>query len=260
MPSVAIISASLWRQRFSSDPNIIGKKVTLDGAPHEIVAVTPPDLRFFRGQQLHVELGFPERTDIFLPVRFSVYEEQGQPRVSYLGVGRLKAGATISVARAELDSSLPTFQFNPPIVGVRWWAVVHPLQTALVAETGKALWLLLSAIGFVLLIACVNVANLSLMRTVRRTRELAIRTALGATRRDLLGYSFAESLVLALAGTVVGVLISVWITDGVVAVAPIQLPRLDETSLDRGVFLLLRRCAPSPLYCLACCRPGALRR
>lgn len=237
MPRVAIISAELWRRHFSSDPDIVGKKIILNGAPHDIIGITPPELRFFRGRQLHVENAFPERTDIFVPVRFTVPEEQGLPSPNYLAIGRLKAGVTPGEVRAELDSSLPTMQFNPPIDRRMYWSVIQPLQTALVAETGKALWLLLSAVGFVLLIACINVANLSLMRTAQRTRELAIRVALGATRRDLLGYSFAESLVLALTGTVVGVVISVWVIDGVVVLAPAQLPRLDETSIDRGVFL-----------------------
>jgi predicted permease len=235
---VAIISAYLWRQRFSADPHIIGSKIVLNGVPHEIVGVTPPDMRFFRGHQLDLEVELSQKTDVFLPLRFSVAEEQGRFNVSYLGIGRLKPGITPSQARAELDNSLPSFRFNPPLpADFRWWTVVAPLQTAVVARTGKPLWILLFAVGFVLLIACVNLANLSLMRTAQRTRELAVRAALGAQRRDLLSYSLAESSLLALLGTMGGVFLSVWITDGVIALASSELPRLDETSTDLGVLL-----------------------
>jgi predicted permease len=167
-----------------------------------------------------------------------VAEEQGRPRVGYLLIARLKPEATPPQAQAELNRSIPTFRFNPPIpTEFQMLPVVEPLQTALVAETGTSLWLLLFAVGFVLLIACVNVANLSLMRTARRAHELAIRVALGAGKRDLLAYSFAETLLLAVSGTLVGFALSVWITDGVLALAPSRVPRLDETSIDASVFL-----------------------
>jgi predicted permease len=237
MPGAAIISASLWRQRFSADPHIIGRKIVLDGAPHEVIGVTRPDLRFFRGRQLHLENVLPERAEIFLPIRFTEVEEQGRFNIVYLGIARLKPGSAPAQARAELDTSLPAFRFNPPLGDFRWWTVVEPLQAALVAETGKPLWILLFAVAFVLLIVCANLANLCLMRTAQRNRELAIRVALGAARRHLLAYSFAESLLLAVLGTSIGLLLSVWVTDAVVAVAPSQIPRLDETSIDAGVLL-----------------------
>jgi predicted permease len=247
MPDVAIISAYLWRQRFSADSHIVGSKIVLNGIPHEVVGVTPPDMRFFRGHQLDLENGLPEKTDVFLPMRFSVAEEQGRFNVSYLGIGRLKPGITPSQAAAELDNSLPSFRFNPPLPGAfRWWTVVEPLQTAVVARAGKPLWVLFFGVGFVLLIACVNLANLSLMRTAQRTREFAVRAALGAQRRDLLTYSLAESSLLAVLGTVGGVFLSVWITGGVVALASSNLPRLDEMSTDLGVLLF------SAAICVLC--------
>ena len=114
------------------------------------------------------------REDVFLPVRFSVAEELGRPVVGYLLFARLKPGVTPAQASAELDASLRTIEFNPPATGgVRWWTVIQPLHTALVGDTGTVLWLLLLAVGFILLIACVNVANLSLMHAARRSRELA---------------------------------------------------------------------------------------
>jgi putative ABC transport system permease protein len=172
-----------------------------------------------------------------VPVRFSVAEEQGAVwTVSYLSIARLKAGVTLRSARAELDSSMP--RFLPPGMPGRYWTIVQPLQSALVGETGSALWLLLFAVAFLLVIACVNVANLSLVRTVQRARELGIRVALGASRRDLIAYSFTESLLLSLAGTAIGIIASMWITEAVISLAPARIPRLDEVSIDAtiGVF------------------------
>jgi putative ABC transport system permease protein len=235
-PDVAIISAHLWRRRFSADPQIVGKKIVLDGVPYEVVGVTRPDLHFFRGQQLHPRIDLSEKTDVFLPLRFSVAQEQGAWNIGFLLIARLKPGVTPASVRAQLDSSLASFgmwNFAPG----RYWTIVQPLQSALVGETSQALWLLLSAVGFLLLIACVNVTNLSLVRTVQRTRELAIRAALGASRRDLIGYSFIESLLLSLAGTAVGTIASLWITDAVVSRAPARIPRLDEVSVDSRVAL-----------------------
>src|SRR4051794_10772684 len=197
-PDVAVISARLWQQRFSADPNIIGRKIILDGTPHEVVGVTRPDLRFFRGRQLHPVFSLAERVDVFLPIRFSVAEEQGRFNIGCLPIARLKRGITPAQARGELDQSLSRIQFNPRLgVPDRFWTIVQPLQTALVGQTTKPLWFLLFAVGFVLLIACVNVANLSLMRTTQRMHELAVRAALGAGKRDLVGYSLAESLLVA---------------------------------------------------------------
>lgn len=233
-PDVAIISAHLWRQRFSADPRIVGKKIVLDGVPYEIVGVARPDLHFFRGQQLHPRLDLSEKTDVFLPLRFTVAQELGWGQ--FLMIARLKPGATPASARAELDGSLGSFgmwNFAPG----RYWTIVQPLQFALVGETSEALWLLLFAVGFLLLIACVNVANLSLGRTVQRARELAIRVALGASRRDLIGYSFTESLLLSLAGTAVGTIASMWITEALVSLAPARIARLDEVSADSRIAL-----------------------
>ena len=127
----------------------------------------------------------------------------------------------------------------------RWWTVVDPLPDGGGRPNGQRPGFVF-AVGFVLLIACLNLANLSLMRMAQRTRELAVRAALGAQRRDLLAYSLAESSFLALIGTIGGVLLSVWITDGVVALASSELPRLDEASTDVGVLLF------SAAVCVLC--------
>ena len=235
---VVILTAQLWKERFSADTNIIGRKIILDGAPHEVVGVARPDLHFFRGRQLHAQFDLAERTDIFLPARFSEAEEQQQRlNVGWLMIARLRPGLTPAQAAAELDSSLSTFQFTPREAVPEILTVVRPLHSALVSDTRKPLWFLLCAVSFVLLIGCINLANLSLMRTAQRTRELAIRIAVGARRLDLIAYSAAESLLLAVAGTAVGFMVSVWTTDVVVALAPSRVPRLDEAQIDSGVWM-----------------------
>jgi putative ABC transport system permease protein len=236
MADVAILSDSLWRRSFAADPKIIGQKILLDGSPHEIVGVTPPEMRLFHGRQLHRAIEMPERTDLFLPLRFTVREEQGYVDPVYAVIARLKAGASISQARSELDSSLATIQFlGDPLVELH--TVVTPLHTALIGDVKKGLLLLLVAVGLVLGIACVNVANLSLVRATKAGRELALRTALGASRADLVAYSIAQSLLLSLAATALGAFVSIWLTDFLIYCAPSQVPRLDEAVPDRSLFL-----------------------
>jgi len=233
-PNVAIISANMWQERFAADSQIVGSKIVLNGVPHEVVGVTPFNLHLFPGRQLHSVYDLSDQTDIFVPARFSVAQEQGTDwAVSYLCIARLKAGVTPTSARAELDSSMP--RFLPPGLPGRYWTIVRPLQSALVGATSSALWLLLFAVALLLMIACVNVANLSLVRAVQRAREHALRVALGAGRRDLIIYSFTESLLLSLAGTALGIIASMWITDTVISLAPARIPRLDEVSVDGTV-------------------------
>jgi predicted permease len=237
-PDVVILTAQLWKEQFSADTNIIGRKIILDGAPHEVVGVARPDLRFFRGRQLHAGFDLAERTDLFIPARFSEAEEQQQRlNVGWLMIARLRPGLTPAQAATELDNSLSTFQFTPREAVPEIRTVVRPLHSALVSNTRKPLWLLLCAVGFVLMIGCINLANLSLMRTAQRTRELAIRVAVGARRLDLIAYSAAESLLIAIAGTAVGFMVSVWVTDMVVALAPSRVPRLDEAQIDGSVWI-----------------------
>lgn len=236
MAGVAILSDSLWRRSYAADPKIIGQKIVLDGAPHEIVGVAPPDMRLFHGRQLHGAIAMPERADLFLPLRFSVREEQGYVDPVYAVIGRLKAGVSTSQARTELDSSLATIKFlDDPLVELH--TVVTPLHTALVGDVKKSLLLLLVAVSLVLGIACVNVANLSLVRATKSGRELALRAAMGASRADLVAYSVAQSLLLSLAATALGAIVSLWLTDYLIHSAPSQVPRLDESTPDRSLFL-----------------------
>jgi predicted permease len=235
-PNVVIISDSFWRRRFSSDPGTVGKTILLNDAPYEVVGIASADLRLFQGRHVDPLIEMPERTDLFLPIRFSAAEEQGGFSPQYLGFARLRAGVTVEQARAELESTLPTFREFPPIADGKMHAIVKPLLIAFVGDVSKGLWLLMFAVALVLTIACANVANLSLARATKRSRELAIRMALGAGRGALIRHSLLESFLLALGGTAVGSIVAMWITSFAVAWAPSQLPRLDEAGMDKTVF------------------------
>jgi predicted permease len=235
MQNVVVLSDSLWRRRFAADPEMIGKNIVLNDVPYEVVGIAPPDLWLARGRQLHPGIEMPERTDIFLPIRFSAAEEQGAFRAEYVAIARLKPGVTPEQARAELDSTLPTFKEFAFFQG-QARILVKPLLTALVGDVRKGLMVLLISVGLVLLIACANIANLSLVRATQRSRELAIRAALGATRGKLMRLSLTESLLLAVCGTVAGSILSMWITYVMILRAPAQVPRLEVSGADVNVF------------------------
>jgi predicted permease len=170
-----------------------------------------------------------------MPVRFSVQDEQGANNVCCVGIARLKPGVTPEQASAELNSSMPAFkEFR--FAEAKERVLVRPLQTAVLGDVRKGLLLLLFSVGLVLLIACANVANLSLVRATQRSRELAIRAALGAGKDALVRHSLTESFLIALGGTIAGSILSMWITDLAVSRAPSQVPRLEETAADATVF------------------------
>src|SRR5215510_8916337 len=163
---VVIISDALWRARFGADPEMIGRKIVLNNAPYEVVGITPPGFRAFRSRELHPRLELPPRTDVFVPIRFTEAEEKGRPNPVYLGIARLKPGVSAAGAAAELTSKLPETQFfgidNKTATAVlpSVHFIVEPLQRVISGDVRKGLLLSLSAVGLVLLVSCVNVANL----------------------------------------------------------------------------------------------------
>jgi putative ABC transport system permease protein len=233
-PDVVILSDALWRRRFAADPHIVGRKIVLDGQPYEVVGVTPVGMPFYKGQ---IEALLPERPEIFIPLRVS----PGELDLTTIGsrfwcaaIGRLKHGVTLEQAAAEIEVSMATFtRLNREHIELH--SLMQPLGRALVGDNRKGLLVLMASVGFVLLIVCVNIANLILVRATRMRHELSIRAALGASRRHLIGQSLAESLSIAVAGTMLGLLVALWIIDFVIAGAPAQLPRLEAVTLDENV-------------------------
>src|SRR3954470_1713449 len=212
---VAILGYALWQRAFGGDRAVISRQVTLEGEPYEIVGVMP------RGYD------FPDDSELWIPLRLDESDLRPNQRgAHYISVvGRLRAGVTAAQAGADIDrieQGIAT-QFPDKVGG--YSAAAVPLLASMVDTVERPLWILSGAVAFVLLIACVNVSNLLLARATTRTGEIAVRAALGAGRRRLMGQLLAESVVLSLAGGAAGLLLGSWGVRALMAVAPADLPR-----------------------------------
>ena len=237
MPNVVILSDSLWRRAFSARPDIIGRTIRISDAPYEVVGVTPSDFRLVRNPEFAPAPSMSEGADVFTPIRFTTLELQGSLPVplAYAGIARLKPGITPEQAQAELDSTSSSIgEYQAANSSLKTRIDVREIQTVVVQDARQGLLLLLFSVGLVLLIACANVANLSLVRAAKRWREFAVRAALGASRGDLIRYSLAESFLIALVATIAGSILSLWIRDIAISRAPF-LPRTGEIAIDARV-------------------------
>jgi len=228
-PAMTILSHAFWQRRFSGDSSVIGKSVKLFGGPATIVGVAPADLR----------LEFPSGVgnDIQQPDVYSVFRidwsTASRINVFLRVIGRLKPGASLGAARAQLATLTSDLQAKLPILkgsNTVWRA--EPMQADVVKSVRPAILALMGAVIFVLLIACANVANLLLVRASSRERELAVRAALGGSRSALVAQMLAESLVLAGAGALLGLLLAYLGVDLLLGIAPSNLPRVDDASID----------------------------
>jgi predicted permease len=226
---VVLIGASLWERKFRSRPDILGRTVTLDGRSYIVVGVIPESFHLFpsfRGRQVYVPVGQWD-TPMLL---------QRGAGMGLHGIGRLKPGVTLDQARADMSAvSRRLAAAFPADKGMT--AKVLPLKQQLVGDVQPFLLVLLGAVGFVLLIACVNVANLLLARSMARVRELAIRTALGASRARVVRQLVTESVLLAVLGGSLGLLLAIWGTRAALAALPTALPRSEQVGFDTHVLL-----------------------
>jgi putative ABC transport system permease protein len=232
--AVAVIGAALWRQQFGGDASVIGTMVRLNGSPTEIIGVVAESFRH------------PTKSDVWmlspLQVPVSPFPIEGgltDRDVQYFSaVARLAPTASLPGAHEQLRAIAARLAQQFPSSNAAESLDVTPLGENLVSGVRGALFILLGSIGFVLLIACANVAGLLIARGASRRRELALRVALGAGRLRLLRQLLTESLLLAVAGGALGLLVAMWTLNGLVAVAPENLPRLDEVTLDWRVALV----------------------
>ena len=223
----AIISHALWQRRFGADETITGKQLTLSGQQFTVIGITPPNFEFGSAE-----------TDVYVPIGLSA--ERFKLRGKDPGINsfaRLKPGASIESANAELNTIAARLEQQYPDTNTGRRVRVEPLRENVVAEVRPTLLTLLGAVGFVLLIACANVANLLLTRSAGRQKEMAIRTALGAGRARILRQLFTESTVLALAGGLVGLLLAIWGTHVISSYIPEGIPRMNELGIDGRVLL-----------------------
>ena len=244
-----ILSDGFWKRRFGGDPAIVGRTLPVSGESFQVIGVMPPDFVFPYGGMLGPS-GFTrvQRVDMWIPIQFAgphalanrMLTQSGQivRNVHWFGaVGRLKPGVSPQQAEADLKTIAAQLEQTYPTTNKGWSATVVPTMDQTVGSIRPALLILLVGIGCVLIMASVNVANLLLARSIAREKELATRAALGAGRARIVRQLLTESVLFAVAGGVVGMLIMWWSIRGLVALAPADLPRIGEVSVDWRVLL-----------------------
>jgi putative ABC transport system permease protein len=225
----AVISHGCWQERFGGDPALIGKQVRLNGDLYTVLGVLPPDFELFRRVDVYVPLG------LFLTPQFGMLDRGNHFGLNVLA--RLKTGVGVEQARAEIETLAAQLGREYPNTNSGNGALAQELRDRYSEDIRPALLVLLAAVGLVLLIACVNIANLLLVRAAERQKEIAIRLALGASRARIVRQLLSESVLIALLGGVAGLLIGVWMKDGLLTLAPQGVPRLNEVRLDSVVLV-----------------------
>ncbi|MDQ3009354.1 MAG: ABC transporter permease [Acidobacteriota bacterium] len=226
---VALLSNAMWKEKFGGDASVIGKAITLDNQPYTVIGVMPPGFEYFRRDDLYVPIGLFLRPQSGLTDRGS--------SLGLYAVARLMPGVTVEQANSEMAALGAQLAQEYPAVNSGKSAMAERLQDVMSEDVRQSLWVLLGAVGFILLIACVNVANLLLVRAADRQKEIALRLALGAGRGRIIRQFLSESLLIAGLGGAAGLLAGRWMLDGLLALAPDSTPQLSRVGLDYTVLL-----------------------
>ena len=247
--TVALVSHGFWRRTLGGDSLAVGRTLTLDGRAFTVIGVLPADAYI-------PEFG---SVDVWKPLTASIDNVENRNWRGFTALGRLAPGASLAALHAELDAMRGQLVAAYPESNAGWGIRVVDLRDQTVGPTRATLWIFLGATAFVLLIACANVAGLLLVRATRRAPEFAVRTSLGASGGRLVRQLLTESLVISLAGGFLGLLLASWTTRAFVAMAPANIPRLDEVTLDVRValFTVLLSVATAALFGLAPARQAS---
>jgi putative ABC transport system permease protein len=230
---VAVLSDALWTRRFGANPDIVNQTITLNGENYTVIGVMPARFQFGRE--------FGRLPDLFVPLTFTPQQLSPQNlNNEYLSVfGRIRSGLTAQQAQAEMDNLADNVrkQYSPNTSREQWGLLLQPLNELVVGDVRFALWTLLGAVGLVLLIACANVANLTLARAADRQREIAVRAAMGASRGRVVQQLLTESVLLSLVGGGLGLGLAAWGVSLLSNLSQIRIPRAHEIGLDWRVLL-----------------------
>jgi putative ABC transport system permease protein len=239
----ALLEHGMWREKFGGDAGVIGKKLLLNDEPYEVIGVLPQGFEYFRADDLYVPIG------PFLKPQ-SGMTDRGTSMGGMVALARLKPGVTLAQANREMAELATQLEREYPAVNGGKSAQAEILQDVMSEGVRQSLWVLFGAVGFILLIACVNVANLLLARAADRRQEIALRLALGAGRWRIVRQLLSESLLLALLGGVFGVVLGRWMLAGLLALAPGDIPQLSRVSLNGAVlFFTLGVAALTSVLC-----------
>ncbi len=230
--ATAVLSYGTWARRFGSDPGVLGKKIILNGVSYDVIGVMPRS--FSLAREVMPTVDGAEQAEILLPLPLPANAAQNRDHEDYNIVAKLKPGVSVEQAQAEMDTITARLrqqfpEVYPPNGGLTFGIV--PLLEQVVGNVRRTLYLLLGAVGFVLLIACVNLANLQLSRAMVRQKEIAVRTALGATRGRIVRQLLTESVLLAFAGGVLGMALAFLALRCVRLLGPQSVPRMQDIGI-----------------------------
>jgi predicted permease len=229
-PPVVVLSEALWERRFGANPGLLGQAVRINGQSHTVIGIMPASFRFPAGSA---------RADLWLPLRLPPNQAHNRA-THFLGVvARLKPGTDLAAAQSQMSEIAHRLAERYPEEQGGGGAWVRPLHEEVVGRVQPLLYVLFGAVGFVLLIACANLGNMLLARAADRSHEVAIRSALGASRGRLVRQFFTEAVLLSCAGGLVGILLAHWGVDILVALAGPHIPRSTEIRIDGGVLVFL---------------------
>ena len=230
--TVVVIGEGLWRRRFAETPDVSGRALSVNGQAATVVGVMPASFRFPSGGELPEAFGFSSRPELWTLDVLSPERRQMREGKSFAMIARLNDGITRQQAEADLNTIAAQIAEQYPDFNAGWTVRVFALRDQLVGSVRPALLVLLASVGFVLLIACTNVANLLLVRAAARQREFCVRHALGASRRRLIGEQLVESITLSLIAGAIGVLLAWWGLRALLLLLPSTLPAVTDAALD----------------------------